>query len=39
MDAAGVQVSAPPPPEESAAFNAGMNTTEVRVRVDFALDQ
>ena len=39
MDAAAVQVSAPPPPEESAPFNAGMNTTEVRVRVDFALDQ
>jgi uncharacterized protein YggE len=38
MDAA-VQVSAPPPPEEGAPFNAGINTTEVRVRVDFALDR
>jgi uncharacterized protein YggE len=37
MDAA-VQVSAPPPPEQGAPFNAGINTTEVRVRVDFALD-
>jgi hypothetical protein len=36
MDAA-VQVSAPPP--VSGPFNAGINTTEVRVRVDFALDQ
>jgi uncharacterized protein YggE len=39
MDATAVQVSAPPPPEESAPFNAGINTTEVRVRVDFALDR
>lgn len=29
-------VSAPPPP---APFSAGMNTTEVRVRVDFALER
>jgi len=35
MDAA-AQVSAPPP--VSAPFNAGINSTEVRVRVDFALD-
>ncbi|HEX8482505.1 MAG TPA: SIMPL domain-containing protein [Allosphingosinicella sp.] len=39
MDATAVQVSAPPPPEEGAPFNAGINTTEVRVRVDFALDE
>lgn len=31
------QVSAPPPPEQGAPFNAGINTTEVQVRVDFAL--
>ena len=30
-------VSAPPPPEQGAPFNAGINTTEVQVRVDFAL--
>ncbi len=36
MDAA-VPVSAPPPPEAGAPFNAGINQTEVRVRVDFAL--
>jgi uncharacterized protein YggE len=37
---AAVQVSAPPappPPAAPAPFNPGMNTTEVRVRVDFAL--
>ena len=40
MDAsAAVQVSAPPPPPESGApFSAGVNRTEVRVRVDFALE-
>ena len=32
------QVSAPPPPpEEGVPFNAGVNTEEVQVRVDFAL--
>ena len=32
------QVAAPPPPAVSPApFSAGVNTTEVRVRVDFAL--
>lgn len=30
-------VSAPPPPEEGAPFSAGINTTEVQVRVEFAL--
>lgn len=30
--------AAPPPPEESAPFSAGINSTEVRVRVDFALE-
>jgi len=35
MDAA-VPV-APPPPEQGAPFNPGLNRTEVRVRVDFAL--
>ena len=36
---ASVQVSAPvaPPPPPGAPFSAGVNTTEVRVRVDFAL--
>jgi uncharacterized protein len=34
------QVNTPPPPAESPApFSAGMNTTEVRVRVDFALSR
>ena len=37
MDVA-VQVSAPPPPEQGAPFNPGLNRTEVRVRVDFALE-
>ncbi len=36
MDAA--QSAAPPPPP-SAPFNPGINTTEVRVRVDFALSE
>ena len=31
------QSVAPPPPPASAPFNPGINTTEVRVRVDFAL--
>jgi uncharacterized protein YggE len=35
MDA--VAQAAPPSPEESAPFSAGINTSEVRVRVDFAL--
>jgi hypothetical protein len=29
---------APPPPESGAPFNPGVNRTEVRVRVDFALE-
>ena len=35
------QTAAPPPPPQSggAPFNPGINTTEVRVRVDFALAQ
>lgn len=36
-DSMAFQVSAPPPPEQGAPFNAGINTTEVQVRVDFAL--
>ena len=36
MDAV-AQVSPPPPPESGAPFNPGINRTEVRVRVDFAL--
>lgn len=28
----------PPPPEQGAPFNPGLNRTEVRVRVDFALE-
>jgi uncharacterized protein YggE len=32
-----VPVAAPPPPEQGAPFSPGMNRTEVRVRVDFAL--
>jgi uncharacterized protein YggE len=33
------QVSAPPPPpEQGTPFNPGVNRTEVRVRVDFALE-
>ena len=36
MDAAAVEV-APPPPQSGAPFNPGINRTEVRVRVDFAL--
>lgn len=32
-----VPVSAPPPPEQGTPFNPGVNRTEVRVRVDFAL--
>jgi uncharacterized protein YggE len=31
-------VVAPPPSEQAAPFNPGVNTTEVRVRVDFALE-
>jgi len=31
------QVAAPPPVSPSAPFSAGVNSTEVRVRVDFAL--
>lgn len=34
MEAAPV---APPPPQQGAPFNPGLNRTEVRVRVDFAL--
>jgi uncharacterized protein YggE len=37
MEAMGVQTVAPPPPEQGAPFSAGINTTEVQVRVDFAL--
>jgi hypothetical protein len=38
MDASMAQAVAPPPPPEAGApFSAGINTTEVRVRVDFAL--
>ncbi|HVM38581.1 MAG TPA: SIMPL domain-containing protein [Sphingomicrobium sp.] len=36
MDAV-AQTAAPPPPPVSSPFNPGINTTEVRVRVDFAL--
>ena len=36
MDAV-AQMAPPPPPEEGAPFNPGLNRTEVRVRVDFAL--
>jgi hypothetical protein len=36
MDAVAVQTA--PPPVSAAPFNPGINTTEVRVRVDFALD-
>lgn len=32
-----VPVSPPPPPEQGTPFNPGINRTEVRVRVDFAL--
>jgi uncharacterized protein YggE len=32
-----VPVAAPPPPEQGTPFNPGVNRTEVRVRVDFAL--
>ena len=31
------QTAAPPPPQEAAPFSPGTTTTEVRVRVDFAL--
>jgi uncharacterized protein YggE len=31
--------AAPPPPQEAAPFSAGVNTSEVRVRVDFALGE
>ena len=31
------QTAAPPPPQEAAPFSPGVNTTEVQVRVDFAL--
>lgn len=34
---AAVEMAPPPPPEEGAPFNPGLNRTEVRVRVDFAL--
>jgi len=39
MDASvgAVPVAPPPPPEQGTPFNAGMNRTEVRVRVSFAL--
>jgi uncharacterized protein YggE len=32
-----VPVSPPPPPQQGTPFNPGVNRTEVRVRVDFAL--
>ena len=36
---ASAQTAAPPPPEAAPApFSPGINTTEVRVRVDFALE-
>jgi uncharacterized protein YggE len=39
MDAAmAAPVAPPPPPEQGAPFNPGLNRTEVRVRVDFALE-
>lgn len=37
MDASAQTVAPPPPPESGAPFSAGINTTEVQVRVDFAL--
>ena len=36
--AMGAPVAPPPPPEQGAPFNPGLNRTEVRVRVDFALE-
>jgi uncharacterized protein len=39
MDAAmAVPVAPPPPPEQGAPFSPGLNRTDVRVRVDFALE-
>lgn len=39
VDMAGPVPVAPPPPQEAGTpFNAGVNRTEVRVRVDFALE-
>lgn len=40
MDASAMaaQVAPPPPPEAGTPFNPGVNRTEVRVRVDFALE-
>jgi len=37
LTAQSVAPAAPPPPPPGAPFSAGMNITEVRVRVDFAL--
>jgi hypothetical protein len=40
MDVVAQSAAPPPPPAVAPApFNAGINTTEVRVRVDFALSQ
>ena len=40
MDAVAIQTTSappPPPPEQGTPFNAAINTTEMQVRVDFAL--
>lgn len=37
IDAVAQTAAPPPPPTSGAPFNPGINTTEVRVRVDFAL--
>jgi uncharacterized protein YggE len=37
MDAVAQTAAPPPPPVAAAPFNPGINSTEVRVRVDFAL--
>ena len=39
LDAVAQTASPPPPPRTAAPFNPGINSTEVQVRVDFALSE
>lgn len=39
MDVSAQSMAPPPPPRSAAPFNSGVNSTEVQVRVDFALSK